>query len=283
MIRTLISPGVHLAPTMHAAGLLRKIPPFLVHRIRLRRAARAPQSRLSATSWTPPPRAVNWDKLLPMPHDSTVLATCIAGGAMMLALRSLDDPPRHKRGDGLPHQVLEFEQDLESTRHVSNETPGNLERVQKVARDFGGAWVLDRKRSDCAGPQLKALGVSWFWIQAAKLAKPKVTVNVNPKYHVWYEKIDAGKVFGISEHMILDGRVMIKNKKGFKVRERSFVEEDGECVVTYIDYLSRDEKTEIRRYVERDNEGKPATYVVKNILTLPNGNSICRNSCFRRA
>mmetsp|Transcript_59595 Transcript_59595/g.81426 ORF Transcript_59595/g.81426 Transcript_59595/m.81426 type:complete len:287 (-) Transcript_59595:468-1328(-) len=285
MIHTLSSPRLHLAHKMHMAGFLRKIPPFLVRHTRLRCIDRT-QSRTSVTSWKPPTRTTDWNKYLPMPHDTTVLATVLAGGAVVMALRSLNEHHiNHYTSEGtLQLGDSQLKQNLELIQRIANESlEGDAGRDWKVARAFVGTWVLDRKTSESPGPQLKALGVSWFWVQAAKLATPRVTVKVDPQRRMWHEKIDAGKVFSMKEHMFLDGRAMLKSKQGFQLSERSFVCENGDCVVTKIEYLARDAQTEIRRYIERNDVGDAKAYVVKNTLTLSNGETICRVSRFRPA
>jgi len=168
---------------------------------------------------------------------------------------------------------------------------------------FVGTWKLDKSRSDKPEAQLVELGVSWFRRQAAKVARPTVTITLDSAgrdsreevgvYNmegggvsgmVWEEEIVAGKVFRVRDSLLLDGTKVLKTKEGERAIEMNTVEEGGACVVTRYSLPEKEVSIEIRRYVidEDLEKGVPETYFVKNKMTTHDGRYLLRNTYFTK-
>jgi len=182
-------------------------------------------------------------------------------------------------------QIAVRQRDQQTEDDKLNRVEVNELRVEvEVIPEFNGTWVLDSRRSESIGPQLEALGVPWWKRKAAEtavLAKPLVTVSLNQPEQVWREHIKMGGLLEIEEMIKMDGSAMLGIKQGFRVEERTSVEEEGRCVVTRIAYVDRAQHSEIRRYILNEDSGK--TYMVKNRLTLQDGSVLNRTSYFQNA
>ena len=151
--------------------------------------------------------------------------------------------------------------------------------AKHLCTSFEGEWILDKSRSQSPDPQLKALGLHYFWRRMATLATPNITIHIDAKEGRWHERIVVGGGFEASDTLNFYGRERKKSTHGLDHTEQTRVEENGACLVTHIDYTAG-HHTEIRRYVVK--EECKQTYKVHNTLTLVTGETLERTSYFVR-